>query len=101
MPCLHGATCTNTGLDSYKCGCVPGYTGANCQTEIDECDPDPCQNGANCIVSLQWYGVIITVTRLDDVVINVQLVYGNYIIIFYIVERVDYTVITTVTYLVQ
>lgn len=50
-PCKHDATCTNTGLDSYSCNCLPGYTGTNCEINIDECEPDPCENGGSCTVS--------------------------------------------------
>lgn len=32
----------------YLCNCVPGYTGDDCQTDIDECASKPCYNGAIC-----------------------------------------------------
>ena len=40
--CENGGTCTDM-VDAYTCACVPGYTDANCATDIDECDPDPCE----------------------------------------------------------
>lgn len=33
----------------YKCDCPPGYTGKNCDIEINECEPNPCLNNARCI----------------------------------------------------
>lgn len=51
-PCKNGATCTNTGQGSYTCSCRPGYTGSNCEIEINECDANPCKNGGSCTVSL-------------------------------------------------
>lgn len=29
--------------------CMPGYTGQNCEIEINECQSHPCQNGGSCI----------------------------------------------------
>uniref|UniRef100_A0A7M5X290 Uncharacterized protein n=2 Tax=Clytia hemisphaerica TaxID=252671 RepID=A0A7M5X290_9CNID len=30
---------------SFSCYCDTGYTGTNCESEINECQPDPCVNG--------------------------------------------------------
>ena len=32
-----------------------GYTGYDCETEIDECDSDPCQNDATCVNKIGEY----------------------------------------------
>ena len=50
-PCANGATCNNTGDNSYHCDCAPGFTGLNCDEDIDDCASSPCKNGATCIVS--------------------------------------------------
>uniref|UniRef100_A0A8D3E221 DeltaB n=1 Tax=Scophthalmus maximus TaxID=52904 RepID=A0A8D3E221_SCOMX len=47
-PCANGATCTNTGQGSYTCTCRPGFTGANCQVNVDDCASSPCQNAGTC-----------------------------------------------------
>ncbi|XP_070577928.1 delta-like protein B [Ptychodera flava] len=47
-PCRNGGTCHNTGSGSYTCTCGPGYTGKDCETEIDNCLENPCQNGGVC-----------------------------------------------------
>ncbi|KAK2854176.1 hypothetical protein Q5P01_006837 [Channa striata] len=52
-PCLNGATCTNTGQGSYTCSCLPGFTGASCETRVDKCSGSPCRNGGSCTVSIK------------------------------------------------
>lgn len=50
-PCKHGGTCTNTGQGSYTCTCAEGYSGTNCEEEIDDCIHHPCLNGGTCKVN--------------------------------------------------
>ncbi|XP_073411230.1 neurocan core protein isoform X1 [Dendrobates tinctorius] len=47
-PCLHMGTCQSNG-STYSCMCSKGYTGENCEIDIDECLSNPCQNGGTCI----------------------------------------------------
>ena len=37
-------------MDTFTCVCTPGYTGDNCENEINECDPNPCYNDGTCQV---------------------------------------------------
>lgn len=37
-PCRAGASCQNTN-GGYRCHCQAGYTGRNCETDIDDCRP--------------------------------------------------------------
>lgn len=30
------------------CRCPPGYTGNDCESQLDQCSPNPCSNGATC-----------------------------------------------------
>lgn len=50
-PCRNGATCENEGEGSYVCKCAPGYTGTNCEQELNSCQYTPCNNGGTCTVS--------------------------------------------------
>eukprot|EP00061_Rhincodon_typus_P004945 g23784.t1 len=52
--CFNDGTCID-GINSYTCRCQPGFTGSNCQFDIDECDSKPCQNGATCVDGLGGY----------------------------------------------
>ncbi len=38
-------------MNQYVCECVAGYTGTNCELNINECADDPCLNGGTCNVS--------------------------------------------------
>jgi hypothetical protein len=38
------------GINSYSCSCLAGYTGTNCDIDINECLPNLCMNGATCRV---------------------------------------------------
>ncbi|NP_001158418.1 delta protein precursor [Saccoglossus kowalevskii] len=49
-PCKNGGTCSNgnSGGNLYTCTCPPGFTGTDCEVEIDDCIDNPCQNGGVC-----------------------------------------------------
>ncbi|XP_028513086.1 neurogenic locus Notch protein [Exaiptasia diaphana] len=54
-PCQNGAQCID-GVNSYTCKCAAGFTGPNCETNVDECAKfKPCQNGAKCIDGVNSY----------------------------------------------
>ena len=36
-PCLNYGVCVPTGHHGNRCYCVPGFTGATCQTNLDDC----------------------------------------------------------------
>lgn len=42
----------------YTCVCDDGYTGDDCDTDINECDTDPCYNDGTCEVHSVWVGLI-------------------------------------------
>ncbi|XP_071498142.1 fibropellin-3-like [Diadema antillarum] len=53
-PCQNGGTCLD-GFFDYSCMCPAGYSGSNCETDIDECMSDPCMNGGTCIDGINGF----------------------------------------------
>lgn len=48
--CENESTCIDSETEyNYLCSCKPGYTGKNCEIEIDECASEPCMNGGRYI----------------------------------------------------
>ena len=39
--------CSNEGND-FVCECTAGFSGEQCETDIDECESSPCENGGSC-----------------------------------------------------
>ena len=42
--CQNGAICTFLGINSYRCDCLPGFTGTNCETRANICSSVTCFN---------------------------------------------------------
>lgn len=47
--CQNGAKCSDEDGDNmYHCECTVGFTGHQCETNIDDCSGVTCQNGGTC-----------------------------------------------------
>jgi len=38
-------------VNGYQCNCTVGWTGTNCDVNINDCSPSSCLNGGFCHVS--------------------------------------------------
>uniref|UniRef100_A0A673LLV5 Neurogenic locus notch homolog protein 1 n=1 Tax=Sinocyclocheilus rhinocerous TaxID=307959 RepID=A0A673LLV5_9TELE len=77
-PCYHGGTCVQKGETSYECSCLPGrkifalimrkclndnilmlvslgFSGQNCEENIDDCPDHRCLNGGTCVDGVNTY----------------------------------------------
>ena len=43
------------GVNMYMCLCATGFTGQNCETNIDECESNPCMNSTTCCDDINGY----------------------------------------------
>ncbi|XP_061172996.1 neurogenic locus notch homolog protein 2-like [Saccostrea echinata] len=48
-PCQNGGSCVEK-YGGYQCSCFTGFTGINCENDINECLDSPCSNGT-CVNS--------------------------------------------------
>ncbi|XP_052061393.1 sushi, von Willebrand factor type A, EGF and pentraxin domain-containing protein 1-like [Mytilus californianus] len=55
-PCGNG-TCTDK-LGGYRCTCLGGFTGPNCNVNINDCIACACQNNATCLDGISAYSCL-------------------------------------------
>ena len=51
---------------SNFCLCLTGFTGPNCQYDIDDCNPNPCLNGGICRDGINSYSCTCPTTTIDN-----------------------------------
>ncbi|XP_039181088.1 protein jagged-1-like [Crotalus tigris] len=47
-PCQNGGTCANKEPDEYECLCPEGFSGRNCEFDVNECQRKPCLHARAC-----------------------------------------------------
>ncbi|XP_041478166.1 sushi, von Willebrand factor type A, EGF and pentraxin domain-containing protein 1-like [Lytechinus variegatus] len=57
-PCQNGATCVDL-RGNFQCICAPGFTGSNCEIDVDECALyRPCLHSGTCLDRVNGYSCI-------------------------------------------
>ena len=70
--CRNGGECSQSAdVNSVVfCMCKPGFTGFNCEIEINNCESDPCQNGGVCLSHPGGYNCLCQDKIVDDCCCN-------------------------------
>ncbi|KFM77888.1 Agrin, partial [Stegodyphus mimosarum] len=50
MPCKNGGTCLSSEKLKFKCICKDGFSGENCEFDLNPCISNPCGDGSTCVV---------------------------------------------------
>ena len=45
-------------LHRYECVCEPGWTGGDCDINIDDCASNPCENNGLCVDEVNGYSCV-------------------------------------------
>jgi EGF-like domain/Calcium-binding EGF domain len=62
-PCMNGGQClSGINGNQYRCQCPAGFTGSQCQQDINECSSSTpaCLNGGTCINTFGGYRCVFT-----------------------------------------
>ena len=51
---IFAGVCRNL-IGEYRCDCLQGWFGVNCEDDGNQCANSPCQNGATCVDLFQAY----------------------------------------------
>ncbi|XP_030650045.1 inactive serine protease PAMR1 [Chanos chanos] len=71
-PCLNGGTCFLDPVQSFRCSCLPGYTGTRCENK----EPEPAQRSCSPLPNLH-HGYSTMVLDLGEAVQTVEFFCSN------------------------
>ena len=54
-PCQNGGVCSDNKYSRHFCECELGWTGPDCELEVDDCCSFPCQNQGECADGIGEY----------------------------------------------
>ncbi|KAH8878267.1 Protein slit [Schistosoma japonicum] len=54
-PCGNGGKCISLPKNNYRCECLTGWIGNDCQINQDDCVYNRCENGATCVDGINEY----------------------------------------------
>jgi hypothetical protein len=53
--------CDRYTQDTYVCLCPLGWTGENCDVDVDECSSNPCHNGGRLTSPLHYHALFTSI----------------------------------------
>ena len=52
--CKNNGTCSDS-ITSFTCSCADGFTGEECETDVDDCIDIRCQNNGTCKDEVNYF----------------------------------------------
>ena len=66
-PCANGGSCTPMEPFNFTCQCKVGYTGRNCEVNVDDCVSVTCPNNRVCMDGVNTFECICMPSVFEEI----------------------------------